>query len=150
MILSSAWWCRVHGLWHQTALDSNPSSANKCFALGKLFNITELSLLCVQNAFRKKTTPESCWEEWRNMYSIYLSQCLTRWKSSVNGNRYYFSNYHYCLFHNEIHLCWIPKAETSAKPKNKTKTNKKTRVISTADLGHLIFIKSQFSKTSMN
>lgn len=53
MILSSAWQYRVHGLWHQIVLESNPISATKCFALGKLFNITELSLY-VQNGFSKK------------------------------------------------------------------------------------------------
>ena len=55
MILSSVWRYRVHGLWHQLALESNPISATKCFALGKLFNITDLSLY-VQNGFIFKNT----------------------------------------------------------------------------------------------
>ena len=53
MILSSAWWYRVRGLWHQIALESDPMSATKCFTLGKLFNITEFSLY-VQNGFSLK------------------------------------------------------------------------------------------------
>jgi len=71
MILSSAWWYRVRGLWHQIALESDPMSATKCFTLGKLFNITEFSLY-VQNGFslKKKYLHSEVWGKSEKTYKV--------------------------------------------------------------------------------
>lgn len=119
IIFSAAWYCRVHGLWHQIALDLNSSSTTNGFALNKLFNITELSLPYLQNGFSKNLPPGNRWQRWRNIWSTYLLQWLVHWKSSVNGSYCYCSNYHYYLFHNEVYLCWITKENLSQAKKKK-------------------------------
>ena len=57
----------------------------------------------INKGINKKATSGSFREEWKNMSSIYWSQYLIHWKTSINSSRYNFSNYHYCLLHSVSH-----------------------------------------------